>query len=72
MFVVAVVVREPEAQAEFGFGAAGCIVVVVVSRTTSSAARVNAFAMLTVVSLTDHLSGFDWEGNWASLCLQHH
>jgi hypothetical protein len=71
MFAVAVVVREPEAQAEFGFGAAGCIVVVV-SRTTSSAARVNAFAMLTVVSLTDHLSGFDWEGNWASLCLQHH
>lgn len=69
IFVVVVVVREPEAQAVFGFGfgAAGCIVLVVVvvgigsTRSRSSAARVNAFAMLTVVSFTLHLSGLGGE-----------
>lgn len=44
--------REPEAHELFGFGAAGCI---------SSAARWNAFAMLTVVSFTLHFSGLGGE-----------
>lgn len=54
VFVV-VVVREPEAHAELG-SVTGCCI-----GSMSSAARVNAFAMLTVVSLTLHFSGLGGE-----------
>jgi hypothetical protein len=54
-----VAVREPEAHAVFGFvvaAAAGCCML-----SRSSAANVNAFAILTVVSFTLHFSGLGGE-----------